>query len=660
MEKLVFAVSLADQVTGPAKRMQKSLLDESKALIEVNRDAALLEKEVQRLERAMVKSAASMDFKAWAKQDDLLRANREALSKLDTAGLRRAESLKAQAAAVMIDAKAQLVASKNAALLNKNVEAQALAAEEAAASFRAYVGSVALAGAALGAAAGAVVLAGAKFTLEAVQEKQAAQNMFRAMAGGKEAGDQLFDMMENLSKELPQTKDKLTAWSKEFTAMGVLDQSALQNQLRATASAAALMGDSGAEAFTSLSRKIQEAMLSTGKIKLGEKQLAGFAAMGVNVADVADAMNMSVKDLSEGLKKGTVDATKFNDALTGALIEKGAGPLGKMFGKMETIIAKFKEAIGDMFEDVDIEPFVGAMRSLLEIFDQSTTTGQMLKSVFSGFFTSFFVWTGKAITSAKHFFLDMIILGLKAYIAVKPWIPLLKTLGMVIAVAGGLFLLTFAPAVWAGVVALGALIASAAVAAAPFLAMAAVIVGVYEAFTHWEDIKVYVAGWVKDLGTMLFDLADSFTSWAATATENLINGLVNGISNGAQWVYDSISNLAKGAMAAFKKTLGIASDSKEFIKLGGFTASGYTRGLVAANDNVSDAASGLAESAMAGASKADAPVSPAVSASVPGLTVNIAPGAIVINGADGSAAELTEHALTLILEKVALAQGLAA
>lgn len=635
MEKLVFAVSLTDLVTGPAKRMQKSLLDESKALIETNQEAALLEKEIQRLEKAMVKSAASMDFKAWAKQDNLLRANREAYARLDTSGLRLAESLKAQAAE----------------------------AGNTASALGAYAGVAALAGTvalSLAKSIGHAVLAGAEFTLEAVQEKQAAQNMFRAMAGGKEAGDQLFEMMEGLAKELPQTKDQLTAWSKEFTAMGVLDQSALRNELKATASAAALMGDSGAEAFTTLSRKIQEAMLSTGKIKLGEKQLAGFAAMGVNVADVADAMNMSVKDLSDGLKKGTVDATKFNDALTGALIEKGAGPLGKMFGKMETIVAKFKEAIGDMFEDVDIEPFVGAMRSLLEIFDQSTTTGQMLKSVFSGFFTSFFVWTGKAITSAKHFFLDMIILGLKAYIAIKPWIPLLKTLGMVIAVAGGIFLLTFAPAVWAGVVALGALIASAAVAAAPFLAMAAVIVGVYEAFMHWEDIKVYVSGWVKDLGTMLFDLADSFTSWAATATENLINGLVSGISNGAQWVYDSIANLAKGAMAAFKKTLGIASDSKEFIKLGGFTASGYTRGLVAANDNVSDAASGLAESAMAGASgKSDTAVSPAVSASVPGLTVNIAPGAIVINGADGNAAELTEHALTLILEKVALAQGLA-
>jgi hypothetical protein len=634
VEKLVFAVSLTDLVTGPAKRMQKSLLDESKALMQANQSTATLEKSMQGLERAMAKSAVEMNFKAWAKQSDLLKVTKDAYDKADKSGLKMAQSLKVQAAA----------------------------AGDTAASLQAYTGAVVAAGVAalgLATAIGKAVLAGASFTLAAVQEKQAAQQMFRAMAGGKEAGDQLFEMMETLATQLPQTKTQLTAWSKEFMAMGVLDQSALQNQLRATAGAAALMGESGSDAFVSLSRKIQEAMLSTGKIKLGEKQLAGLAATGVNVADVADAMNMSVKDLTESLKKGTADATKFNDALTGAIIQKGAGPLKQLLGTTEALAAKFKEAIGDMFEDVDIAPFTDAMRDLLSIFSQSTASGQTMKTVFAGFFTSFFKWAGEAVLTAKHFFLGMIIWGLKAYIAIKPWIPLIETLGAVILVAAGLFLFTFAPAVWAGVVALGALIASAAVAAWPFVVMAAVIVGVWEAFQHWTEIKAFVVDLVGSIGTTLSEWAASISTWAGEAASNLINGLVNGISSGAGLVWDAIKGLGTTAMTALKSTLGIASDSKEFIKLGKHTGHGFFTGIGAENDNVRGAGEGLADMAMGGTSSDR--VAPAQApASSGGLTITVEAGAIVIHGATGDAAELTEHALTLVLEKIAIAQGLAA
>jgi len=635
VEKLVFAVSLTDLVTGPAKRMQKSLLDESKALLQANQSTLTLEKSMHGLERAMAKSAVEMNFKAYARQSDLLKQTKAAYDKADKSGLKMAQGLKVQAAA----------------------------AGDTAASLEAYSGIVVAAGAAalgLAAAIGKATLAGAHFTLEAVQEKQAAQQMFRAMAGGKHAGDQLFEMMENLATQLPQTKAQLTAWSKEFTAMGILDQSALRNELRATASAAALMGDSGAEAFTTLTRKIQESVATTGKLKLGEKQLAGLAKTGANVSDVARAMGVSTQDLAESLKKGTADASKFGDALKEALITKGKGPLDRLLGTTTVLSEKFKEAIGDMFEDVHVSPFTDAMRDLLTIFGQNTASGQTMKTVFAGFFTSFFKWAGEAVLVAKHFFLSVIIFGLKAYIAIKPWIPLIKDIGMVIGIAAAIFAFTFAPAVWAGVVALGALIASAAVAAAPFLLMAAVIVGVYEAFTHWTEIKAFVAGVIGSIGETLSGWAASISTWAGEAASNLINGLVNGISSGAGLVWDAIKGLGTTAMTALKSTLGIASDSKEFIKLGKHTGHGFFSGLKASNDHVRDAGTGLADVAMDGARGASSAPAAAPATAGGGLTITVEAGAIVINGASGDAAELTEHALTLVLEKIALSQGLAA
>ncbi len=632
----MFAVSLTDLVTGPAKRMQKSLLDESKALMAANQSTAMLERSMQGLERAMVKSAAVGDVKAYQKQARDLAMLRVAYDQADKSGLKMAESLKAQAAS----------------------------AGDTAASLKAYTGIVAAAGVAalaLATAVGKATLAGAEFTLSAVQEKQAAQQMFRAMAGGKEAGDQLFAMMEDLATVLPQTKTQLTAWSKEFTAMGILKTDALRTELRATASAAALMGDDGAEAFTTLTRKITEAAATSGKLKLADKQMASLAKTGANVADVAAVMGISAQSLAEGLKAGTVNATKFGDALNAALEKKGAGSLNRLLGTTDVLMAKFKEAIGDMFEDIDVTPFTDALRSLVAVFGQTSASGKAMKSGVSVFFTALFAWAGKAVLVMTHFFLGTIIFGLKAYLAIKPWIPLLKALGMVIAIAATLFALTFAPAVWAGVVALGALIATAAVAAWPFLAIAAVVVGVYEAFTHWSSLVGFVSGLFGALGSTISGWAAAVSTWATEAAGNLIGGLVNGISSGAGLVWDAIKGLGTGAMNALKHVLGIASPSKEFAKLGLHTARGFTQGLLAANDNVMAASSGLADMAVAGVSRGAASAQASAPAtSKGGLSITIAPGAIVITGATGDATELTEHALSLILEKVALSQGLAA
>lgn len=637
MEKLVYAVSLTDLVTGPAKRMQKSLLEESKAMLATSQGVLSLEKSIQGLERAMVKSAATGDVRAYQKQARDLGMLRIAYDQADKSGLMLAESLKRQAAD----------------------------AGDTASKFAAYAGVVTLAADAarkLVEVTAGLVVSGARFTLEAVQEKNAAVGMFRAMAGGTAAGDKLFDMMEGLAEQLPQTKTQLTAWSKEFTAMGILNTNALRADLLATASASALMGDEGVEAFTLLTRKITEASSTTNKLKLADKQLASLAKTGANLSDVAAIMGVSTTKLAASLKAGTVNATVFGDALNAALVQKGKGPLDRLWGSLDVLQGKFKEAIGDMFEDVDVAPFVDAVRSVLVVFGKTESGGKNMKTVVGGFFNAFFAWAGRATLMATHFFLGVVILGLKAYIAIKPWIPLLKVLGLTIAVAAGLFLLTFTPAVLAGVAALGALVAEGLVAAAPFVGLAAVIVGVYEAFTHWSELKAFVFGVVGSIGATISDWAGSLSKWAGTAASNLIDGLVNGIANGTGLVVDAIKGLATRAMGALKHVLGIASPSREFAKLGLHTGTGFAQGLLAANDNVSRAAEGLANIATGTASSAAsaAPAKAAAPSGGGGVTVNVAPGAIVINGAQGDAAELTEHAISLMFEKIALTQGVAA
>lgn len=72
------------------------------------------------------------------------------------------------------------------------------------------------------------------------------------------------------------------------------------------------------------------------------------------------------------------------------------------------------------------------------------------------------------------------------------------------------------------------------------------------------------------------DIKSKFTSldWANIGTQ-VINGIANGIKNGASKVVDAAKNLAKSAFDAAKNFLGIASPSKMFRYLGDMSVEGY-------------------------------------------------------------------------------------
>lgn len=58
-----------------------------------------------------------------------------------------------------------------------------------------------------------------------------------------------------------------------------------------------------------------------------------------------------------------------------------------------------------------------------------------------------------------------------------------------------------------------------------------------------------------------------------------MHALANGIRDGAKWVVEAAANLGQEAINAIKARLVIASDSKAFIEVGGFSASGLESGF---------------------------------------------------------------------------------
>jgi hypothetical protein len=487
---------------------------------------------------------------------------------------------------------------------------------------------------------------GAEMALEASEAKEKMTALFDALGEGQVQGSAVIGMLDNLSSQVGLTRAQLAPLAQQFMAMGQRDLPTLQRSLTAAASAQALMGESGAQAYVNLSKKINEAVEAGGKLKLSSKALGQqLAGVGLDLDDVAKAMGTTGPKLAAALKAGTVDAKAFGDAMQKALIEKGAGPLEKMASSFEFLKASFKENISKLFEDVDVKPFTDALKDLGSIFSQNSASGRAMKAAITAVFNAIFSVAKVVFPYIKKAIELVIIAGLKIYIAFKPVIAQLKQL------FGGV---------------------GANVDVLKFFKME---------LEGAADIAAKTAGFIMGLIKVGVFLYNTFEH-AKDAAKALIDGLVNGIKNGTGMVVDAIKNLGKSAMGALKGLLGISSPSKVMMEFGVQTGAGFSAGIDAQGPVVQASAGGLATAAIEGLSKPPGGAPPAAPPSAPGGVPNDkafdagsydksgggdkgkskgdikVEATFTFNGGVQGAEELTEQAVSVIFERIALEQGL--
>lgn len=491
--------------------------------------------------------------------------------------------------------------------------------------------------AAVGAAFAGLVASGAALALQQTELKEKLISTFDALGNGSGAGEKTLKMLDGLSDRIGLTRAQLAPMAQQMMAIGITSGPALEKAVLASASAFALYGDKGVAAFQKVMKSSALFLADAGKMK---NPLKAFSDMGLGEGQsVAAAMGIDVKTLAAQIKAGTVDAKKFGDAIQDALIKKGSGPLATMGASLSAQWDKFRENIGKLFEDVDVAPFLGAMKDLLGVFSQGTASGKTLKAGITGFFNSLFAAAAKVLPVVKNLFLTLVTLGLKAYIAAKPlvatfkeWLPALTPIWTALKFIAGV------------VIDLGLVAAaSLAIVVGPFIAMGAAalwLVGV-------------VAGGVDDIAGALSGLVKG----AEDAAANFITGLVDGITGGISRVIGAAKDLAGSALDAVKSTLGIASPSKVMMQLGGHTAGGFASGIEGGSGAVAGAAGGMGGGAKDAAYAASSyGGGGGKGGGGGGVVVNV--GGITIEGAGKGAEDLTEEAVSLIFERVALSQGL--
>lgn len=622
-DELKFGVSLEDQMSGPSKAASKSLADLTSSMLSTKKELASYQSQLN-----FTKSVG------------------------DIAGYRKYTAL-------VSDHRAKLFAlNETIAATPKDVAPAASAFEGIAAALGPIGEGALIAGGALltlGGILGAVVIKSAAFAIEASQAKQAMLGMFDAMAGNG-AGVELDDMLSGLSDDIGISKDKLEGFTQSFVQMGVTGSESLHTLTLAAISANAIVGSpKGAEAFEKLTKRIQLAGEAGTGLKLPIKGLGSLYEMGIKVDDVAKKMGLSSKSLTEQLKKGTADAGKFGDALSDALIEKGAGPLDRLGNSFAEIKGKFISNVTDMFEDVDVGPFMAQVRDFFSIFQQSKTSGEAMKAGIGGGLKYVFQVATSAILPIKHFFLDVEIAALDTAILIKThWSevkPILDGVG-----DSASFVAQVVRGNWSEIAPVLRDVGIAALVVAGAFALVAGIVG--------GAAIVFVA-----IITEINHLEQSLAGIAVDAVKlggDFVVGFAEGILSMIPVVGPAGVAVADAAWKGAKNFLKSSSPSKLMFDLGGDTGEGLAGGITAKVPQVNAASRDLGMSVYGGATRGlrASDYGPAAFSNQSGSQgaqgkITIEVGGITIIAKDGvtDAESLTETAVALLFERLQLQQG---
>ena len=377
-----------------------------------------------------------------------------------------------------------------------------------------------------------------------------------------------------------------------------------------------------------------------GTVEGGKELDATISKLAGTVPIAQDELQKMAADLAKGGKKGQ----ELTDALEEAAVKAAKLKYGPEYAKqllsLDSQAAKLKRSLQGTFGGLNIEGALGGLDRMGSLLDSNTESGKVLKMAFEGIFRPLVDKIGAAAVPAEALFLGIEIGALQAYIAMK---PLLSAFGMLDSSASS------AEQSAAAMKNLGETIGMvAAVAAVVLYALAWPFIKIGEGISAAIQLSQLLGAAIKSGIGAAVDWLSGLS--LGSIGSDLIDGLVNGITGSAGKIIDAITGAVGGAISAAKQLLGIASPSKVFAEIGGYTAEGYAGGIEDGTPEATAAAEAMVEP-------------PTVTASPTGssapIVVNLA---ITIEGRgqdDEGLVVKIENAVTRALEGVAIQLGAA-
>lgn len=219
-------------------------------------------------------------------------------------------------------------------------------------------------------------------------------------------GPELLDNFRELSRELPQTRAQLAAMAEPMLEAGIQGDK-LDRALRAQSAATSMLGERGGEAYASLAQHARNAQRNFQPMTLTLKDLL---KTGLSTKDMADELGMSQEQFNLQLRFGMFNAQQFGQALDQALAKKGAKASKSLMSSIGVLTSKMREKVSMLFQPMDgdtskgLEHFSDMWEKFGNIFDTSTASGKMLHDTLHEMIDGTLAGSGNILHSARRGF----------------------------------------------------------------------------------------------------------------------------------------------------------------------------------------------------------------------------------------------------------------
>jgi len=464
---------------------------------------------------------------------------------------------------------------------------------------------------------GAAVAGGMALSLAASEAKNDTLDALEAFLDTADDADKVYNRLTDMTDHIAITQNRGSQLARELSAAGVTNADALTDAIESIGMVESVLGSGAGEKIQSIIEKAT----AGGKFDVNAKALKG---TGVQMSAIAQALGITQPQLEAQIKAGTITAEKGIAALTKAISSKFGGAASKQVLDIGFQVARLKDDFMSLFEDVKVDGFLSQLHDVLNVFNQSTISGKALKFIVTETFDRIFKAVEAAGPYVKVFFKGLIIMALQAYIALK---PLLKQFDLLGPTADGPIKMAAAMSYLAQVI--------------------GVVVGV---IASWVQTGAQIFDWFMGVESYLISLPGKFYD----AGVAIVNGLINGITQGPGLFADALGNMASAGLDKFKSVFGIHSPSKVMAQMGSHLMGGLEQGIDKNSTGASDAMSEAATPPPA--------AKPQASSGGGTVTVTFGPGSIVISGVTGAQqiAEMLPEMMANLMEQIMLEKGVAA
>ncbi len=317
----------------------------------------------------------------------------------------------------------------------------------------------------------------------------------------------------------------------------------------------------------------------------------GGKALEKTIDDLGNTVPMTAEELrgmADGLAKSGLKGDALSAALEDAAIKAAKLKFGPEYAKAmlgaDFQTQKLKANLGKVFGGLKTDGVMAALQRVVALFDTNSSSAQAIKVVFESMFQPAVDGIEGFIPKVVAAFIQFEIWAMRGLIAMLPYVSTFKAAGQVLLFFGQ-----------TAMVVLGIVGAAIGFAVLQTVAFMAALKAVWDAMTFLSNGAVALGGALVNgvaygVGFLMGKFAEVKAFLAGMSLSEigtaLIDGLATGLTTAGPKVLAAITGVASGAITAAKKALGIASPSKVFAEIGGYTAEGMSQGVDAGAKDV--------------------------------------------------------------------------